>query len=70
VQEANHRTTRQGLIALLASLLIGGGFGGLFGRFGQCSSGACTLTANCKRGAVYGVVLGLMSPHPFLFPKI
>jgi thioredoxin 1 len=44
---------------LLVSLLIGGGFGAVLGRFGQCSSGACPLTANWKRGAVFGAVLGL-----------
>lgn len=45
---------------LLVSLLIGGGLGALLGRFGQCSSGACPLTANWKRGAVYGAVMGLV----------
>jgi thioredoxin 1 len=46
--------------SLFVSLLIGGGLGALLGRFGQCSSGACPLTANWKRGAVYGAVLGLL----------
>lgn len=46
--------------ALLVSLLVGAGLGALLGRFGQCSSGACPLTANWKRGAVYGAVLGLL----------
>ena len=59
--------------SLLLSLLIGGGLGALIGRFGQCSSGACPLTANWKRGAVYGAVIGLvfhlasggaMGPYP------
>jgi thioredoxin 1 len=45
---------------LLVSLLIGGGLGAVLGRFGQCSSGACPLTANWKRGAIYGAVLGLI----------
>ena len=40
------------MIEPLASLLIGGRFGALFGRFGQCSSGAYTLTANCKQAAI------------------
>ncbi len=34
------------MIAMLASLLIGGGCGAPLGRFGQCSSGSCPLTAN------------------------
>jgi thioredoxin 1 len=46
--------------ALLVSLLVGAGFGALLGRFGQCATGACPLTANWKRGAVYGASLGLM----------
>ncbi len=34
--------------------------GGAGGYFGQCSSGACPLTANWRRGALYGAFLGLM----------
>lgn len=43
---------------LFLSILIGCGAGALLGRFGQCRSGACPLTANWKRGAVYGAALG------------
>ena len=49
-----------GMSSLLVSLLIGGGLGALLGHFGQCSTGACPLTANWKRGAMYGAVLGLV----------
>jgi thioredoxin 1 len=45
--------------SLLIALMIGGTLGAVLGRFGQCSSGACPLTANWKRGAIYGAVLGL-----------
>jgi hypothetical protein len=48
------------MTGLIVSLLIGGGLGGLLGRFGQCSSGACPLTANWRRGAALGAVLGLL----------
>jgi len=48
------------LISLFASVLLGGAFGALLGRFGQCRSGGCPLTANWKRGAVYGALLGLV----------
>ena len=48
------------MTSLMVSLLIGGGLGALLGRFGPCNSGGCPLTANWKRGAVYGAVLGLM----------
>lgn len=45
---------------LWIALIIGGGLGALLGRFSQCKSGACPLTANWKRGAIYGAVLGLI----------
>jgi thioredoxin 1 len=32
--------------------------GALLGYFGKCSSGACPLTANPWRGAIYGALLG------------
>jgi thioredoxin 1 len=43
---------------LMISVLIGGGLGALLGYFGKYSSGACPLTANPWRGAIYGAVLG------------
>jgi thioredoxin 1 len=46
--------------SLAIKLLIGAGLGALLGYFGQCNSGTCPLTANWKRGAMYGAVLGLM----------
>ena len=48
------------MTTLMISVLIGGGLGALLGRFGQCNSGTCPLTANWKRGAVYGAVIGLI----------
>lgn len=53
------------MTALIVSLLIGGGLGALLGRFGKCNSGGCPLTANWKRGAVYGAVLGLIFHFAF-----
>lgn len=47
------------MTALAIKLLIGAGLGALWGRFCQCRSGACLLTANWKRGAIYGAGLGL-----------
>jgi len=46
--------------ALAIKLLIGAGLGALLGYYGQCKSGTCPLTANWKRGALYGAVLGLV----------
>ena len=42
---------------LLTYLLIGGSLGALLGYFGKCSSGRCPLTANWRRGAIYGAVV-------------
>lgn len=48
--------------SILISVLIGGGLGAALGYFNQCKSGACPLTANWRRGALYGAVLaGLFS---------
>jgi len=48
------------MTALGIKLLIGAAIGALLGYFGQCSSGSCPLTANWKRGALYGAALGLV----------
>jgi thioredoxin 1 len=48
------------MTSLAIKVALGAGLGALLGYFGQCNSGTCPLTANWKRGAVYGAVLGLM----------
>ncbi len=48
------------MIPLVTSLLIGAGLGAALGHFGKCTSGSCPLTANWRRGAVYGAAVGLM----------
>lgn len=48
------------MTALAIKLVIGAGLGALLGYFGQCTSGTCPLTANWRRGALYGAVLGLV----------
>lgn len=45
---------------LLLYLLIGGVVGAGLGYFGGCKSGVCPLTANWRRGALFGAVLGLL----------
>jgi thioredoxin 1 len=45
---------------LLFYLLLGGGAGAALGYFGSCKSGACPLTANWRRGALFGAVIGLL----------
>jgi len=47
-------------LTLLIYLLIGGGIGATLGYFGKCSSGACPLTANWRRGALVGALMGLV----------
>ena len=45
---------------LLIYLLIGCGAGAALGYFGSCKSGACPLTANWRRGAFVGALIGLV----------
>jgi thioredoxin 1 len=45
---------------LLIYLLIGGVAGAGLGYFGSCKSGACPLTANWRRGAFFGALIGLL----------
>lgn len=45
---------------LLVGILLGGLIGAAFGYFGQCSSGACPLTANPWRGAMFGALFGFL----------
>jgi len=47
-------------IRILLGVLIGGTIGAVMGYFGKCSSGACPLTANPYRGAIYGAVVGVL----------
>jgi len=48
------------MLPLILSVMIGGGLGAALGYFGKCSAGACLLTANPWRGAMFGALLGLM----------
>ena len=47
-------------LTLLIYLLIGGGAGAALGYFGSCKSGVCPLTANWRRGAFAGALIGLV----------
>jgi hypothetical protein len=47
-------------LRLIIGIAIGMGLGALMGHFGKCSTGACPLTANPFRGAIYGGVLGAL----------
>ncbi|TVR51998.1 MAG: hypothetical protein EA425_05715 [Puniceicoccaceae bacterium] len=41
-------------------LLLGAVAGGLLGAVGQCTTGACPLTATWWRGALFGGIMGLL----------
>ena len=53
---------------VLLGVLIGAGIGAAVGYFGKCSSGACPLTANPYRGALWGALLG--SVFAFAMPGV
>jgi len=53
---------------IFLGVVIGGLIGALLGYFGKCSSGACPLTANPYRGAIYGAVMGALLASALL-PK-
>ncbi len=46
------------IIHLVLGILVGGGFGMLLGYLGKCSTGTCPLTANPRRGGLYGMIAG------------
>jgi thioredoxin 1 len=48
------------IMTLIMMMLAGAGAGAALGYFGRCSSGSCPLTANWRRGAIFGAVLGLV----------
>ncbi len=47
-------------MTLILSLMVGAGLGAVLGYYGKCTTGTCPLTANPWRGAIYGMVLGLL----------
>lgn len=46
------------MIRLILGIAAGMGLGAVIGYYGKCSSGACPLTANPVRGAIYGGIVG------------
>jgi hypothetical protein len=48
------------VLRLILIPLAGSLVGGLLGYFGQCTSGACPLTATWWRGAIFGTLVGIM----------
>ena len=48
------------ILRIAIGLLIGVALGALVGRTQSCQTGACPLTANPRRGAIWGGLLGLM----------
>ena len=54
---------------LLIGISVGACIGGLMGYFGKCTSGACPLTANPYRGALFGAVIGVVLSMSAAVPK-
>ncbi len=54
------------LLKAIVILLVGAGLGALMGHFGKCSDGACPLTANPYRGAMWGFLLALIVAYPLI----
>jgi len=57
------------LLPIILALGLGAGLGGILGYYGKCTSGACPLTANPKRGALYGMVLAGLFVVPNLMAR-
>jgi len=51
---------KQMIPRLAIGIVIGAALGAALGYYGQCTSGACPLTANPVRGSIYGAVLGVL----------
>jgi len=58
------------MIRLIIGTAIGVGLGALMGYFGKCSSGACPLTANPYRGAIYGGIMGALFAFSMAEPPV
>ncbi len=54
------------VVYLLAFLSGGALFGSMMGYYGKCSSGACPLTANPFRGAIWGAFIGALLGFSFM----
>jgi thioredoxin 1 len=48
------------MLSLILTVAVGGAVGAAIGYWGRCTSGACALTANWRRGAFFGAILGLI----------
>jgi hypothetical protein len=48
----------------LLPVLLGAAVGAALGYFGQCTSGTCPLTATWWRGALFGVLFGVIIAWP------
>ena len=48
----------------LLPVLLGTAVGAALGYFGQCTSGTCPLTATWWRGALFGVLFGVIIAWP------
>jgi hypothetical protein len=49
------------MLRFVLPVLTGAALGAALGYFGQCTSGACPLTATWWRGAIFGGLFGLLA---------
>jgi len=65
VPARDNEKVEQQMGRIVLGILIGAAIGSVMGYVGKCSTGACPLTANPFRGAIWGGVLGLLFSMSF-----
>lgn len=58
------------MMTYVLAIGIGAGLGALMGAQRSCETGACPLTANPYRGAIWGAVMGFMVAQVFTDPLV
>ncbi|HQH52839.1 MAG TPA: DUF6132 family protein [Candidatus Hydrogenedentes bacterium] len=57
------------ILRIGAAVAIGAGLGAVLGSTRSCETGGCPLTANPRRGALYGGLMGLLIAFSFATPS-
>ncbi|MGI6458985.1 MAG: DUF6132 family protein [Candidatus Hydrogenedentales bacterium] len=53
------------ILRIVLGVALGAGFGAVLGSARSCETGGCPLTANPRRGAIYGGLMGLLIAFAF-----
>lgn len=56
------------ILRIGVAVAIGAGLGAMLGSTRSCETGGCPLTANPRRGAIYGGLMGLLMAFAFASP--